>query len=94
MSATADQLENEPILLRADAAGITRLTLNRPAQYNALSSQMLEALQAALDDIDQDERNQVEGNGHYMDALPGETTDHLARVIQTVNVPSWASAKD
>ncbi len=59
MSATADQLENEPILLRADAAGITRLTLNRPAQYNALSSQMLDALQAALDDIDADDAVRV-----------------------------------
>ena len=46
MSATADQLTAESILLRDDRDGITTLTLNRPAQYNALSSTMLDALQA------------------------------------------------
>ncbi len=59
MSATADQVVDQPILLRADNNGITTLTLNRPAQYNALSGEMLDALQAALDDIDQDESVRV-----------------------------------
>ena len=59
MSAPADQLDNESILLRADDAGVTTLTLNRPAQYNALSSDLLDALQAALDDIDRDESIRV-----------------------------------
>ncbi|MCP4391715.1 MAG: enoyl-CoA hydratase [Gammaproteobacteria bacterium] len=59
MSATADQVVDQPILLRADSNGITTLTLNRPAQYNALSGEMLDALQAALDDIDQDESVRV-----------------------------------
>ncbi len=66
MSAPADQLDNESILLRADDAGVTTLTLNRPAQYNALSSDLLDALQAALDDIDRDESIRVviiAGNG-------------------------------
>lgn len=39
------------ILLRDDSDGIATLTLNRPQQYNALSSAMLGELQAALDDI-------------------------------------------
>ncbi|UCH39305.1 MAG: enoyl-CoA hydratase [Gammaproteobacteria bacterium] len=59
MSATADQLANEAILLRSDTAGVTTLTLNRPAQYNALSGAMLDALQTALDDINQDDSVRV-----------------------------------
>ncbi len=43
----------EPMLLRADSDGITTLTLNRPKQYNAMSSAMLTALQTELDDIAQ-----------------------------------------
>ncbi len=46
---------NENILLREDHDGVVTLTLNRPAQFNALSEEMLAALQAALDDIAADE---------------------------------------
>ena len=46
---------NENILLREDRAGVVTLTLNRPAQFNALSEEMLAGLQAALDDIAADE---------------------------------------
>ena len=46
---------NETILLREDRDGVVTLTLNRPAQFNALSEEMLAALQAALDDIAADE---------------------------------------
>ncbi|MDH3760456.1 MAG: enoyl-CoA hydratase [Gammaproteobacteria bacterium] len=59
MSATADQVVDQPILLRDDSGGIATLTLNRPAQYNALSGDMLDALQTALDAIDQDESVRV-----------------------------------
>jgi enoyl-CoA hydratase/carnithine racemase len=45
---------DEPILLRQDIDGVTRLTLNRPKQYNALSEAMLAALQSELDNIAQD----------------------------------------
>lgn len=38
-------------LLRSDNSGVTTLTLNRPQQYNALSSSLLAALQAAANDI-------------------------------------------
>ncbi len=59
MSATADQVADQSILLRKDSDGITTLTLNRPQQYNALSGEMLTELQAALDDIDQDDSIRV-----------------------------------
>src|SRR5262249_40344658 len=41
----------EPVLLRRDEAGIAWLTLNRPAQRNALSLELMSALQAELDAI-------------------------------------------
>ncbi len=46
---------NEDVLLRAVADGVVTLTLNRPAQFNALSEEMLGALQSALDDVAADE---------------------------------------
>lgn len=45
----------EPILMREDHDGVVTLTLNRPSQFNALSEEMLAALQAELDDIAADE---------------------------------------
>jgi len=42
---------NAPILQRRDARGIAHLTLNRPAQRNALSVGLMSALQEALDAI-------------------------------------------
>jgi enoyl-CoA hydratase/carnithine racemase len=44
----------ETILLRNDADGVATLTLNRPQQYNALSSALIHDLQAALDAIGPD----------------------------------------
>jgi enoyl-CoA hydratase/carnithine racemase len=44
----------EPVLLRSDAEGVAGLTLNRPEQYNALSHELLGALQAELDRIKDD----------------------------------------
>ena len=38
----------DPLVLRADAGGVTTLTLNRPAQFNALSGELLASLEAAL----------------------------------------------
>jgi enoyl-CoA hydratase/carnithine racemase len=46
-------------LLRQDEGGITTLTLNRPDQYNALSEEMLSAIQTALDEIARDESVRV-----------------------------------
>jgi enoyl-CoA hydratase/carnithine racemase len=51
-AATIDEtLDEPPRLLRDDRGAVTTLTLNRPAKMNALSSGMLDALQATLDDI-------------------------------------------
>ena len=47
------------ILLRAHAGGVCTLTLNRPQQYNALSEPMLDALQAAFDELATDGRVRV-----------------------------------
>jgi enoyl-CoA hydratase/carnithine racemase len=44
----------EPVLLRSDAEGVAGLTLNRPDQYNALSRELLGALQVELDRIRDD----------------------------------------
>ncbi|MBT5414668.1 MAG: enoyl-CoA hydratase [Rhodospirillaceae bacterium] len=51
--AKAEAVET-PVLLRDDREGIATLTLNRPAQYNALSEALLAALQGALDEIRED----------------------------------------
>ena len=59
MATTARALVEEPILLIGISAGIATLTLNRPRQYNALSEDMLTALQDALDEIAEDETVRV-----------------------------------
>jgi enoyl-CoA hydratase/carnithine racemase len=46
---------NESVLLREDRDGVVTLTLNRPAQFNALSDGLLAALQASLDDLAEDQ---------------------------------------
>ena len=51
MSASSDPITPAPVLLRNDQNGIATLTLNRPAQYNALSEELLTRLQRELDDI-------------------------------------------
>ena len=51
-AATIGGRSNEaPHLLREDKGGVATLTLNRPTQMNVLSSEILGALQSALDDI-------------------------------------------
>ena len=44
-------VDGEPLLLRDDAGGICRVTLNRPAQRNALSRALMAALQRELEAI-------------------------------------------
>ncbi len=44
----------QPVLLREDRDGIATLTMNRPAQMNLLTTEMLTALQAAFDAIEKD----------------------------------------
>jgi enoyl-CoA hydratase/carnithine racemase len=45
-----DSLEDAPVLLAA-RDGVAMLTLNRPTNFNALSSTMIAALQSALDEL-------------------------------------------
>src|SRR4051812_22543460 len=47
------------ILLREDREGVCTLTLNRPAQMNLLTTDMLDALQEALEAIAGDKRVRV-----------------------------------
>lgn len=46
---------DDAILLRHDADGIARLTLNRPAARNALSIALMDALQSVLDAVARDD---------------------------------------
>src|SRR5438477_2690869 len=54
-----DIVPSEATLLRDDADGIATLTLNRPAQYNAINSAMLAELKSALDEIAHDKAVRV-----------------------------------
>jgi len=54
MSAPETLAAGEAIVLRADADGVATLTLNRPRHYNALSEELLKAVIAALEAIEQD----------------------------------------
>ena len=53
---------NEPLVIREnspDSSGVVTLTLNRPKQFNALSVEILSAMQTELDNIAQDNSIQV-----------------------------------
>ena len=52
--AAGPPLAAEPVLLHQRADGIVTLTLNRPRHYNALSEELLSALQSELDRLAQD----------------------------------------
>src|SRR6266852_2342679 len=45
---------NEPVLLRRDEGRVAILTLNRPHALNALSGELIDALQAEFDRLAQD----------------------------------------
>ncbi len=49
----------EALLLRHDQDGVTTLTLNRPAQFNALSTELLSELQATLEKVGADKTARV-----------------------------------
>jgi len=82
---TADDTEApEPVLLRSDAEGVAGLALNRPDAYNALSRELLAALQHELDQIKDDPATRVvviTGSGrafcagHDLKELRGERAD-------------------
>lgn len=53
-------MANDSIVqISQDARGVVRLTLNDPQRFNALSAEMLSALQAALDAVAKDESARV-----------------------------------
>ncbi len=54
MSTPASDIAADEVLIREDDASVCTLTLNRPHQYNALSEDLIEALQRTLDDIADD----------------------------------------
>ena len=82
---TADETGTpEPVLLRSDAEGVAGLALNRPDAYNALSRELLAALQHELDRIKDDPATRVvviTGSGrafcagHDLKELQGERAD-------------------
>jgi len=49
----------DPVLLQEDRDGIATLTLNRPAQMNLLTGEMLSALQGAFDELKADKSIRV-----------------------------------
>jgi enoyl-CoA hydratase/carnithine racemase len=53
------QVAIEPFVLKEQTDGIVTITLNRPLQFNALSQDMLSALQSALDQIAKDDSARV-----------------------------------
>ena len=59
MSAVANAAAADPVLLQRSAAGVTTLTLNRPRQYNALSSELIGALDNAFDQLASDAATRV-----------------------------------
>ncbi|MGD1878206.1 MAG: enoyl-CoA hydratase [Kiloniellaceae bacterium] len=74
----------DPLLLRSDADGLARLTLNRPRQYNALSAGLMGELQTALEAIAEDATVSaviIEGSGrgfcagHDLKELRGRSGD-------------------
>ena len=50
---------SEPVLLRRDEDGIAWLTLNRPAQRNALSVELMSALQREVDAVGKERKVKV-----------------------------------
>ena len=50
---------SELLLAARDARGVVTLTMNRPADFNALSESMLSALQTALDEVAADDEARV-----------------------------------
>lgn len=59
MNAPNTSTQLEPLVLERREGGVVQLTLNRPAQFNSLSEEMLAALTASLDAIAADSTARV-----------------------------------
>jgi enoyl-CoA hydratase/carnithine racemase len=53
------EMTTDAVLYEKDGRGVVTLTMNRPANFNALSEEMLAALQGALDRVADDEAARV-----------------------------------
>ena len=79
----------EPVLLREDGKGVATLTLNRPAQMNLLTLEMLGALQSAFDAIAQDASVRVVV---LAGAGKGFCAGHDLKEIRSLGAPEKVSA--
>ena len=79
----------EPVLLRDDSKGVATLTLNRPAQMNLLTLEMLGALQSAFDAIAQDASVRVVV---LAGAGKGFCAGHDLKEIRSLGAPEKVSA--
>jgi enoyl-CoA hydratase/carnithine racemase len=89
MNAPSGPQVEAPYVLRSDFAGIATLTLNRGDRLNPLSSAMLAALQAALDDVAADPAVRVvvlAGDGRHFCA------GHDLREMRAHPDKAWQSA--
>ena len=69
-------IANEPVLLRSDEHGIATLTLNRGDKFNALSLELINAVQRELDTIAKDSSVRV-----VVIAAAGKAFDKLRRPV-------------
>ncbi|MGB1110072.1 MAG: enoyl-CoA hydratase [Gammaproteobacteria bacterium] len=83
---------DQPLLLRDDVDGITTLTLNRPKQFNPLSSEMIATLSDTLHEIGRDESVRVviiAGSGKAFsaghDLREMRSTDDSAFIVDLFN---------
>ena len=76
---------NEPVLLRRDDGPVAILTLNRPHAMNALSGELIDALQAEFDRLSTDQKIRcvvIEATGRAF------STGHDLREVASSHVTS------
>jgi hypothetical protein len=79
---------SESVLLIERAGEVATLTLNRPEQFNALSEALLEAMQAALDELAADAAVRVGGDCRRRQGVlcPATTSRRCAPTIRMSNM--------